>query len=169
MAERDGVALPRRKLRELDQQSSVADPILRLTRRIFFRYGRVCDGAAQPRPAAMSAKVVERRVTCDPEKPCRGCGVARLEPPVRLVGVHKDLRGDVLGVGSGADLGPDIGVDAPEVFPVEVLERGLVGRHGRFMVWKRTVGCPAPKVRSNFAAKAGGAQERGAVGGAKAS
>src|SRR5438094_30370 len=91
--------------------------------------GRVVSMASPVR-----AEMIERRVARDPKQPRRRRGVAGLETRVGLVGVHEDLGRDVLGVRGRADLRPDVGVDATEVFPVEVFERRPVGEQGRFMV-----------------------------------
>ena len=64
--------------------------------------------------------------------------VARLEAVIGLVSVHEHLGGDVLGVGGGANLRPDVGVDTPKKVAVDVLERRPVGSQGRFIVFRGT-------------------------------
>src|SRR3989475_4111778 len=132
--QRDGVPLALRKLRHLVQQRAVLDAVLSLSGRVLLGHRLVLDGAPQACAAPVRAEMIERRVARDPKQPRRRRGVAGLETRVGLVGVHEDLRCDVLGVRGRADLRPDVGVDATEVFPVEAFERRPGGEQGRFMV-----------------------------------
>jgi len=91
------------------------------------------DRAPQALPPPMGPEVVEGRVASDAKEPGRRRSISRLEPAVSLVGVHEDLRGDVLRIGRGRDLGANVGIDAPEEVTVEILERRPVGKHGRIV------------------------------------
>ena len=144
MAERDGLALALGELGDPCHQRPILDPFLSLMRGVLLRHGLALDGPAQPVAPPLSPEVVERSVARNPEEPCGGGRVARLEPGICLVRVHEHLGRDVLGVGRAPHLRPDVGVDPSQVFPVQVFEGRPVGEHGRFMVGARTIFEPTP-------------------------
>ena len=138
MAQRDRVALALGQAGHMNEERAVLNSFLRHRGGIVLSLRLVLDRPLQPVAPASRAEMVQRGVARDAEQPCRGRDVARLEAVICLVGVHEDLGGDVLGVGRGADLRADVGVDAPKVVAVDVLEKRPVGSHGRFMVFAST-------------------------------
>jgi hypothetical protein len=122
----------------MPKKSFVLEAFLRHASRVRLGYGLVLDGAPQALAPAMSAEMVRGRVTRDAKQPRGRAGVARLESIVCLISVHEHLGCDVLGIGRGANLRPDIRIDPTEEVAVQIFKWWPIGRHGRFMVLAST-------------------------------
>src|SRR5712692_1723574 len=133
MTQRDRIPLPVRQSRDMSKQRAVLNAVLRQAGGVLGAHWLMLHGSLQLRSPAMSAEVVEGRVSSDAKQPCRRGRVASLEPSISLVRLHENLRGDVLSVSRARDLCPDIRVDAPEEVAVKVLERRPIGKHGRMV------------------------------------
>ncbi len=148
VAQGDRVALTLGKLSDVSEQGVVLHPLLGHACGVFARDGLMLDGATQLLATPVGPEMVKRGVAGDAEQPRRGRGVPRLKAPVRLVGVHEHLRGDVLGVGGSGDLRSDIRIDTTKVVAIQVFKRRRIGKQGRFMVLARpSIEATQPKGR----------------------